>query len=120
MNYRTILAAIALSATLILASGLQAQETTTRTNRYGDTLTDTRSAQNGVLTNDKVVTTPNGKTFTKDKTNSINSNGRDVTNVTRTGPNGKSVNRNTTHGYYGNRTTVTGPQGGSRTYYRRR
>ena len=120
MKCKIILAAVTLSGALILATGLQAQESTTRTNRWGDTVTDTRSLQNGILSNDKVVTTPNGKTFTKDKTDSINSNGRVLTNVTRTGPNGKSVERNTTHGYYGNRTTITGPNGGSRTYYRRR
>jgi hypothetical protein len=97
-----------------------AQQTATYTNRRGDTVTDTHTRQNGQYTNDKTVTTPNGKTHTNDFTASRNNNGRPVTSDTRTGADGKSVTKTTTHGAYGNKTTVTGRNGHSRTYYRRR
>jgi hypothetical protein len=111
---------LALSVAL-MATGLgTAQQTTSYTNRRGDTVTDTHSLQNGQYTNDKTVTAPNGNTRTNDFTASRNSNGRLVTSDTRTGPNGRSATETTTHGRYGNRTTVTGPNGHSRTYRRRR
>jgi hypothetical protein len=113
-------AAFILIAGLSLTGIANAQQTNTYTNGRGDTVTDTRSLQNSVYSNDKSVTTPNGKTFRNDKTDSLNGNGGGVTNDTRTGPNGRFVSRTTTHGYYGNRTTVTGPNGHSRTYFRRR
>lgn len=111
--------AIALGVALTTA-GIATAQTSTWTNRRGDTVTDTRSVQNGQYTNNRTVTAPNGATHTNNYTASRNSNGRVVTSDTKTGPNGKSVNRTTTHGYYGNRTTVTGPNGNSRTAYRRR
>lgn len=113
-------AALAFCTALLLAGTLEAQQTSTYTNRYGDTVTDTRSLQNGQYTNDRTVTAPNGNTRTNDFTASRNSNGRVVTSDTHTGPNGKTVNSTTTHGRYGNKTTVTGPNGHSRTYYRSR
>lgn len=113
-------AALALCMALAMTSAVEAQQTTTYTNRRGDTVTDTHSRQNGQYTNDKTVTTPNGKTHTNDYTATRNANGRPVTTDTRTGPNGKSATRTTTHGRAGNKTTVTGPNGHSHTYYRRR
>lgn len=111
--------AIALSIALT-AGATFAQQTSTWTNGRGNTVTDTHSRQDSQYTNDRTVTTPSGKTHTNDFTASRNSNGRVVTSDTRTGNNGRSVNRTTTHGYYGNRSTVTGPNGHSRTYYHRR
>lgn len=120
MNVVTKHMTYGLGTIVLLGATALAQQTTTYTNRWGDTVTDTRSLQNGQYTNNKTVTTPNGKTYTNQKTDSLNANGRVVTQDTRTGPNGKSTNRTTTHGYYGNKTTVTGPNGGSRTFYRRK
>lgn len=105
---------------LTLATTAEAQQTTSYTNRWGDTVTDTRSRQNGTVTNDRTVTTPNGKTFTNDRTASRDSNGRPVVQDTRTRPNGKSVNATTTYGRFRDTRTITGPNGGSRTFYRRR
>lgn len=97
-----------------------AQQTSTWTNRRGDTVTDTRSLQSGAYTNDRTVTALNGRTHTNDFTASRNANGRLVTSDTRTGPNGRSATKTTTHGFYGNRSTLAGPNGHSRTFYRRR
>lgn len=112
--------AVVFCAALMMAVAAIGQQTSAWTNRRGNTVTDTRSWQNGQYTNDRAVTTPNGYTHTNDFTATRNSNGRVVTSDTRTGANGRSVNRTTTHGYYGNRTTLTGPNGHSRTFYRRR
>jgi len=120
MNLSFRKAAFALGAALIATTLASAQQTTTYTNRQGNTVTDTRSLQNGQYTNDKSVTAPNGQTHTNDYTVSRNANGHVVTSDTRTGTHGKSINRTTTHGYYGNKTTVTGPNGKSRTYRRAR
>lgn len=111
--------AVALFVAATATCMASAQQTSTWTNQRGNTVTDTRSLQNGQYTNDRSVTSPSGKTHTNDFTASRNSNGRPVTSDTRTGANGRSVNRTTTHGFYGNRTTVTGPNGNSRTYRRR-
>jgi hypothetical protein len=113
-------AVLVLCVALTVTLTVSAQQTTAYTSRRGSTVTDTRSLQNGQYTNDKTVTTPNGKTHTNDFTASRNANGHVVTSDTRTGPNDRSVNKTTTHGYYGNKTTVTGPNGNSRTYRRRR
>jgi hypothetical protein len=60
-----------------MATGLgAAQQTTSYTNRRGDTVTDTHSLQNGQYTNDRTVTAPNGNARTNDFTASRNSNGR--------------------------------------------
>ena len=120
MKLITRSAALLLAAVLSLAGALDAQQTTTYTNRQGDTVTDSHGAQNGVYTNDKTVTAPDGATRTNDFTASRNSNGRPVTSDSRTGFNGRTESSTTTHGYYGNRTTVTGPNGHSRTFYRAR
>ena len=109
-----------LCAAALLTGISNAQQTTTRTNRNGDTVTDTRSLQNGQYTNDKTVTAPNGKTHTNDSTANRNSNGRLVTSDTRTRSNGRSVTSSTTHRANSNRTTVTGPNGHSRTFLRRK
>jgi hypothetical protein len=113
-------AALTLCTALAMTGVIYAQQTTTHTNRRGDTVTDTHSRGNGQYTNDRTVTTPNGKTHTNDYTATRNANGRPVTTDTHTGRNGKSVTSTTTHGWRGNKTTVTGPNGRSRTYYRRR
>jgi hypothetical protein len=120
MNLNLGKAAFALGTALIATTLASAQQATTYTNRRGDTVTDTRSLQNGQYTNDKSVTAPNGRTDMNDYTAGRNANGHVVTSDTRTGANGKSVNRTTTHGYYGNKTTVTGRNGNSRTYRRAR
>lgn len=112
--------ALALSISLATAAAQAQSTTTTHNNRRGDTVTDTTSTLNGVYTNHKTVTTPKGRTHTNDYTSSINSNGRRVTTDSRTGPNGRTVSRTTTHGAYRNRTTVTGPNGNSRRYVRRK
>ncbi|HEY4380904.1 MAG TPA: hypothetical protein VGN01_11200 [Acidobacteriaceae bacterium] len=115
---RNIQGALALAAMLSFAGALHAQQTTTHTNRYGDTVTDTRTQQNGVYDSERSVTAPNGATHTNDFTADRNSNGRVVTSDTHTGANGHTVSSTTTHGFYGGgRTTVTGPKGASRTYY---
>ena len=91
MSLKAKYAALTFGVLLVFATFASAQTTVTRTNRRGDTVTDTRSLQNGQYTNDKTVTSPSGRTYTKDKTGYINANGRPVTQTTRTGPNGKSV-----------------------------
>lgn len=106
------------ATSLALATSVNAQSTVTRTNRAGDTVTDTRSFQNGQYTNVKTVTSPSGRTYTKENIAYRNSNGRLITESTRTGPNGKSVTAETFHGPYANTTRVTGPNGGSRVYRR--
>jgi len=111
-------AALTLAAVLAFASLANAQSTVTYTNRRGDTVTDTRSLQNGQYTNDRTITGPNGKTYTRDKTSYVNGNGRVITQATRTGPNGKSVTSTTRHGTFANTTRVTGPNGGTRVYRR--
>lgn len=116
MNHVSKNAVMAFGAILLLTGTIKAQQTTTYTNRRGDTVTDTTNYQNGQYTNDKAVTAPNGKTHTNDYTSSVNSNGHLVTSDTRTGPNGRSATSTTTHGWRGNKTTVTGPNGNSRTY----
>lgn len=88
MNRMKARMAFALFAVLSFTATLKAQQTTTYTNNRGDTVTDTRSLQNGQYTNDKTITTPNGKTYSNDQTASLNNNGRLVTQDTRTGPNG--------------------------------
>jgi hypothetical protein len=118
MRLRIKYAAVVLGASLACATFASAQSTVTYTNRWGDTVTDTRSLQNGVYTNDKAVTSPSGRTYTKDMTGYVNGNGRLVTQTTRTGPNGRSVTSKTWHGPYSNVTRVTGPNGGSRVYRR--
>jgi hypothetical protein len=120
MKFTSKRTAVVLAALLPLATVALAQQTTTYTNRWGDSVTDTRSLQNGQYTNDKSVTNPNGKTFTNDKTASLNNNGRLATQDILTRPNGKSASKDTTYGRYGSRSTVTGPNGGSHTFYRRR
>jgi len=113
-------AAVTLCA-VVMATGIAAaQQTTTHTNTKGDTVTDTGSLQNGTYTNDRTVTTPNGKTRSNNFTGSRNSLGRLVTSDTHTGVNGRSETKTTTHGANGNKTTVTGPNGHSHTYYRPR
>jgi hypothetical protein len=120
MNSTTKKTAFGLLIALVALGTAAAQETTTYTNRHGDHVTDTRTLQNGQYTNDRTVTMPNGETRTNDFTASRNGNGRLVSSDTHTGVNGRSVTKMTTHGFYGNRTTVTGPNGRSRSYYRRR
>ena len=110
---------IALCMAAVATVMAAAQQTTTWTNRRGDTVTDSRSLQNGQYTNDRTVTAPNGRTHSNDFTASRNSNGRVVTSDTKTGPNGRSASETTTHGRYGSKTTATGPNGNSRTYYHR-
>ncbi len=112
--------ALALGVFLGLAPFAGAQSTITHTNRRGDTVTDTRSLQNGQYSSNKTITTPSGQTYTKDKSGYLNKNGRPVTSATRTGPNGKSVTTTTNHGRYARTTKVTGPKGGSRIYRRPR
>ena len=118
MSLKAKYAALTFGAFLAFATFASAQTTVTRTNRWGDTVTDTRSLQNGQYTNDKTVTSPGGKTYTKDTTGHLDSNGRAITQTTRTGPNGKSVTSQTHHGPYANTTRVTGPNGGTRVYRR--
>lgn len=120
MSLTTKYAALTFGVLLAFATFANFQSTVTRTNRQGDKVTDTRSLQNGQYTNDKTITSPSGKTYTKDKTGYINNNGRLVTQSTRTGPSGKSVTSQTLHGRYANTTRVTGPNGGSRVYRRPR
>jgi hypothetical protein len=120
MSLKAKYAALTFGVLLVFATFTSAQTTVTRTNRRGDTVTDTRSLQNGQYTNDKTVTSPSGRTYTKDKTGYINANGRPVTQTTRTGPNGKSVTSQTYHGTYANTTRLTGPNGGTRVYRRPR
>lgn len=110
--------ALALCTFLVVGAIADAQQTTTYTDHKGDTVTDSRSLQNGTYTNDRTVTSPKGKTRSNDYTASRNSNGRLVTSDTHTGVNGRSETKTTTHGARGNKTTVTGPNGHSRTYYR--
>lgn len=64
MNFRnsTLFAIVLLAATSVAS----AQQTSTSTNRRGDTVTDTHSLQNGQYTNDRSVTAPNGNTHTND------------------------------------------------------
>jgi len=113
-------AAVVLGAVFAFATFASAQSTVTRTNRWGDTVTGTRSLQNGQYIHDKTVTSPNGRTYTRDTTGHLAGNGRLVTQTTRTGPNGKSVTSQTYHGAYANTTKVTGPNGGTRVYRRPR
>jgi hypothetical protein len=120
MSLKAKYAALTFGVFLAFATFASAQTTITRTNRWGDTVTDTRSLQNGQYTNDKTVTSPSGRTYTKYKTGYINGDGRMVTQTTRTGPNGKSVTSKTDHGTYANTTKLTGPNGGSRVYRRPR
>jgi hypothetical protein len=120
MNPTTKKTALTLLMALAALGTASAQQTTTYTNRRGDNVTDTRTLQNGQYTNDRTVTMPNGETRTNDFTASRDGNGRLVSSDTHTGVNGRSVTKSTTHGFYGNRTTVTGPNGRSRSYYRRR
>jgi len=115
-----IYVALSFTGTLLFATAANAQTTTTRTTRGGGTVTSTRSVQNGEYTKHRTVTTAQGRVYSESKTQSVNANGRVVTTNKRTGPNGKSVSRTTTHGYHGNKTTITGPNGGSRTYVRRK
>jgi len=115
-----IYVALSFTGTLLFAAATNAQTTTTRTTRGGGTVTSTRSVQNGEYTKHRTVTSARGRVYSETKTQSVNANGHVVTTSTRTGPNGESVHRTTTHGYYGNKTTVTGPNGGSRTYVRRK
>jgi hypothetical protein len=116
MSLRIKSAALAIGMSLACATFAAAQRTVTYTNRRGDTVTDTRSLQNGQYVNDKTVTSPTGRAYTKDTTGYLNGNGRPITQTTRTGPNGKSVSSKTWHGPYSNVTRVTGPNGGSRVY----
>ena len=118
MSLKVKYAALTFGMFLAFATFANAQTTVTRTNRWGDTVTDTRSLQRGQYTNDKTVTSPSGRTYTKGKTVYVNGNGRLVTQTTRTGPNGKSVTSQTYHGPYANTTRVSGPNGGSRIYRR--
>jgi hypothetical protein len=120
MNFKMICATLALAAAFPLATAASAQTTTTRTTRGGGTVTSTRSVQHGVYSKQRTRTTARGNVYSEHKTQSVNAHGRVVTTVDRTGPNGKSMSRITTHGYRGNKTTVTGPSGGSRTYVRRK
>jgi hypothetical protein len=120
MIHKSITTVLALAAMLSLPAAARAQGTTTRTNRRGATITDTRSVQGGQYTNHKTVTTAQGKTYSKSKSQSVGPHGRILTTNTRTGPNGKSTSRVTAHGRYGNMTTVAGPNGGSRTFVRRK
>ena len=82
-------AAFIIATTLACGTFAGAQSTVTYTNRRGDTVTDTRSLQNGLYANDKTVTSPSGRTYTKNMTGYRNANGRVVTQTTRTGPNGR-------------------------------
>jgi hypothetical protein len=109
-----------LGLTLSLTGAIEAQQTSIYTTPQGNSVTDTRSLQNGQYTNDKTVTGPNGKTYTNDKTSSVNNNGHPVTTDTMTGPNGKSASSTTTYGRDGSKTTVTGPNGHRATGYRLR
>jgi hypothetical protein len=118
MSLRIKYAALVFVMSVACAAYAGAQSTITYTNRWGDTVTDTRSLQNGVYTNDKTVTSPSGRTYTKDMSGYLNGNGRLITQTTRTGPNGGSVTSRTWHGPYTNVTPVTGPNGGSRVYRR--
>lgn len=120
MNHRMSSVTLALAGSFLFAAAAHAQTTTTRTTRGGATVTSTRSVQNGTYSKHRTVTTARGGVYTDNKTQSVNANGRVVTTSDRTGPGGKSVSRTSTHGYYGNKTTVTGPNGGSRTYVRRK
>lgn len=70
-------AVLAFGALLALGALANAQSTVTYTNRRGDTVTHTRSLQNGQYTNDKTITGPNGKTYTKDRTSYVNGNACD-------------------------------------------
>jgi len=118
VNLRAKYALLSFAALLACTTFASAQSSVTHTNRWGDTVTDTRSLQNGQYINDKTITTPSGRTYTRDETAYRNSNGRLITQTTRTGPNGKSVTSKTFHGAYANTTRVTGPNGGSRVYRR--
>lgn len=118
--HKSVSAAIALLAMVSFSSAARAQVTTTHTNRRGDIVTSSRSAYDGQHTTYRTVTTPLGLTHTNEKTQRITAHGRVVTTDTRIGPKGQSVTRSTVHGYYGNRTSVTGPNGGTRTYVRHR
>jgi hypothetical protein len=120
MSLRAKYATPALMAFLASTTLGTAQSTVTYTNRRGDTVTDTRSLQSGQYTNNKTITSPTGKTYTKDKTGYVNGNGTPVTQTTRTGPNGKSVTSKTWHRPYAKTTRVTGPGGGTRIYRRPR
>ena len=120
MKRTMLLLGIATAAALLFATAANAQATTTRPTRGGGTVTSTRAVHNGVYSKDRTLTTARGRVYSDAKTQSVNGNGRVVTTNTRTGPMGQSVSRSTTHGYYGNKTIVTGPNGGSRTYVRRK
>jgi hypothetical protein len=120
MSSKSTLTALALGGFMALGTFAYAQNTVTYTNRWGDRVTDTRSLQNGEYINNKTVTAPNGKTYTRDKTSYVNGNGHVITQATRTGPNGKSVTSASRYGRYGKVTRVTGPNGGTRHYRRPR
>jgi hypothetical protein len=120
MNQICKRALFVLGVALSLAGATKAQQTTTYTTPQGNSVTDTRSVQNGQYTNDRTATGRNGETYTNDKTTSLNGNGHPVTTDTATGPNGKSASATSTYGRYGSRTTATGPNGHTGTFYRRR
>jgi hypothetical protein len=120
MSLKIKYAAFVLGMSLACATFAGAQSTVTYTNRWGDTVTDTRTLRNGQFTNDKTVTSPSGRIYTKDMTGYLNGNGRLITQTTRTGPNGRSLSSKTWHGPYSNVTRLTGPNGGSRVYRRRK
>jgi hypothetical protein len=84
----------------------------------GRTVTDTRTLQHGQYTNNKTVTSPSGRTYTKNVTGYLSGSGRLMTQTRRTGPNGRSVTSKTWHGTYSAVTRVSGPNGGSRVYRR--
>jgi hypothetical protein len=104
-----------LGLALSLTGAIEAQETSTHTTPQGNSLTDTRSLQDGQYTNDKTVTAPNGQTYTNDKTMSHNGSGQVVSQDTQNGPNGRSATatdtRSLENGQYTNDKTVTGPNG---------
>ena len=55
-----------LSVALSLTGAIEAQQNYTYTTAAGNTVSDTRSQQNGQYTNSRTVTSPSGQTYTND------------------------------------------------------